>query len=204
MSTEALMNGSHFAKQFVTDYLKQDMPIRLIRYRNGWNLDSTALPDPMQYISYEPLAIDEWPSIITVALSMNNITRIGYDGPDPLYRVSYNMRTYVWVRSEGSEATTLMRDRLVTILRSALLDYPCLKAYDSRTSFKAMIDEGTIREEYSDITLLKGDRMMAGAYVGYTLNLDEVVTRLNLGEVSEIQLTTFSVGPNQELVEPEV
>ncbi len=61
MSSEALMNGSHFAKQFVTDYLKQDMPIRLIRYRNGWNLDSTALPDPQQYISYEPLAIDEWP-----------------------------------------------------------------------------------------------------------------------------------------------
>jgi hypothetical protein len=66
-----------------------------------------------------------------------------------------------------------------------------------------MIDEGTIREEYSDITLLKGDRMMAGAYVGYTLNLDEVVTRVGLGTVSEIQLTTFSVGPNQELTEPE-
>jgi hypothetical protein len=157
----------------------------------------------MQYISYEPLAIDEWPSIITVALSMNNINRIGFDGPDPLYRVSYNMRTYVWVRSEGSEGVTLMRDRLVTVLRSSLLDYPCLKAYDSRTSFKAMIDEGTIREEYSDITLLKGDRMMAGAYVGYTLNLDEVVTRVGLGTVSEIQLTTFSVGPNQELTEPE-
>ena len=202
MSSEALMNGSHFAKQFVTDYLKQDMPIRLIRYRNGWNLDSTQLPDPMQYISYEPLAIDEWPSIITVALSMNNINRIGFDGPDPLYRVSYNMRTYVWVRAEGSEGATLMRDRLVTVLRSALLDYPCLKAYDSRTSFKAMIDEGTIREEYSDITLLKGDRMMAGAYVGYTLNLDEVVTRVGFGTVSEIQLTTFSVGPNQELTEP--
>jgi hypothetical protein len=203
MSSEALMNGSHFAKQFVTDYLRQDMPIRLIRYRNGWNLDSSDLPDPMQYISYEPLAIDEWPSIITVALSMNNINRIGFDGPDPLYRVSYNMRTYVWVRSEGSEGVTLMRDRLVTVLRSALLDYPCLKAYDSRTSFKAMIDEGTIREEYSDITLLKGDRMMAGAYVGYTLNLDEVVTRVGFGTVSEIQLTTYSVGPNQELTEPE-
>jgi hypothetical protein len=45
--------------------------------------------------------------------------------------------------------------------------------------------------------------MMAGAYVGYTLNLDEVVTRVGLGTVSEIQLTTFSVGPNQELTEPE-
>jgi hypothetical protein len=202
MSSEALMNGPHFAKQFVNDYLKQDIPIRLIRYRNGWNLDSTQLPDPEQYITHEPLAIDVWPSFITAALSMNNITRIGFDGPDPLYRISYSMRTYVWVRTEGSENVTLMRDRLVTVLLSALLDYPCLKAYDSRTSFKAMIDEGTMREEYSDVSLLKGDRMMAGAYVGYTLNLDEVVTRLNIGTVSEIDLTTFSAGPGQELVEP--
>lgn len=202
MSSEALMNGSHFAKKFVNDYLVQDFPIRLIRYRNGWNLDSTELPDPQQYITYEPLAIDSWPSLITVALSMNNLERIGFDGADPLYRVSYSMRTYVWVRTEGSENATLMRDRLVTILRSALLDYPCLKAYDARTSFRAIIDEGTIREEYSDITLLKGDRMMAGAYVGYTLDIDEVVTRINIGTVSDIQLTTFSVGPNQPLVEP--
>lgn len=202
MTSEALMNGSHFAKKYVNDYLKADFPVRLIRYRNGWNLDSTELPDPEQFITYEPLAIDAWPSIITVALSMSGISRIGFDGADPLYRVSYSMRTYVWVRTEGSELTTLMRDRLVTVLRSALLDYPCLQAYDSRTSFRALIDEGSIREEYSDITLLKGDRMMAGAYVGYTLEIDEVVTRLNVGTISEIQLTTYSVGPDQPLVDP--
>lgn len=194
-----LMNGSHAAKKYVNDYLTRDLPIRLIRYRNGWNLDSTDLPDPAQYIAYEPLAIDEWPSIITVALSMNGLERIGYDSIDPLYRVSYSMRTYVWVRDEGNEAVTLMRDRLTTVVRSALLDYPCLKAYDSRTSFRAVISENTIREEYSDITLLKGDRMMAGAYIAYTLELDEVVTREPIGIVSEIQMETESVGPGQEL-----
>lgn len=195
----ALMNGSHFAKQYVNNYLKTDLPIRLIRYRNGWNLDSTALPDPGQYIAYEPLAIDEWPSIITVAISMNGLERIGYDGADPLYRVQYSMRTYIWVRAEGNEETTLMRDRLTTVVRSALLDYPCLKAYDSRTSFRALIGENTIREEYSDISLLKGDRMMAGAYVAYMLELDEVVTREPLGVVSEIQIDTLVAGPGQEM-----
>lgn len=195
----SLMNGSHFAKQYVNNYLKQDIPIRLVRYRNGWNLDSTLLPNPAQYIAYEPLAIDEWPSIITVALSMGPLERIGYDSADPLYRVSYSMRTYIWVRDEGSEATTLMRDRLTTVVRSALLDYPCLKAYDSRTSFRALIDENTIREEYSDISLLKGDRMMAGSYIGYTLSIDEVVTRMPLGTVSEIEIQTQSVGVGQEM-----
>lgn len=194
-----LMNGSHAAKRYVNAYLTHDLPIRLIRYRNGWNIDSTELPDPGQYIAYEPLAIDEWPSIITVAISMNGLERIGYDDIDPLYRVSYSMRTYIWVRDEGNEAATLMRDRLTTVVRSALLDYPCLKAYDSRTSFRALISEGTIREEYSDITLLKGDRMMAGAYIAYTLEMDEVVTREPLGIVSEIELETISVEAGQEI-----
>lgn len=194
-----LMNGSHFAKKYVNDYLKTDLPIRLIRYRNGWNLDSTVLPDPGQYIAYEPLAIDEWPSIITVALSMNNLERIGYDAADPLYRIQYSMRTYIWVRDEGNEETTLMRDRLTTVVRSALLDYPCLKAYDSRTSFRALIGENTIREEYSDITLLKGDRMMAGAYIGYILEMDEVVTREPLGVVSEIEIEARSAGAGQQM-----
>lgn len=194
-----LMNGSHAAKKYVNDYLSRDIPIRLIRYRNGWNLDSTDLPDPGQYIAYEPLAIDEWPSIITVALSMNGLERVGYDSSDPLYRVSYSMRTYVWVRDEGNEAATLMRDRLTTVVRSALLDYPCLKAFDARTSFRAVIAENTLREEYSDITLLKGDRMMAGAYLGFTLEMDEVVTREPIGIASEIEIETRSAGPGQEM-----
>jgi hypothetical protein len=81
-----------------------------------------------------------------------------------------------------------MRDRLTTILRAALLDYPCLKAYDSRNSFRAMIDESTIREEFSDLTLLKGDRYLAGSYVSYTLQIDEIVTREPIGQVAEIDL----------------
>lgn len=194
-----LMNGSHFAKKFVNDYLTQDIPVRLIRYRNGWNLSESTLPNPDQYIAYEPLAIDRWPSIITVAVSMNGLSRIGFDAADPLYRISYSMRTYVWVRTEGSEESTLMRDRLTTVVRSALLDYPCLKAYDARTSFRAVIDESTIREEYSDITLLKGERMMAGAYIAYTLEIDEVVTREPIGIVSEIQLEVLSSGANQDI-----
>ena len=109
------------------------------------------------------------------------------------------MRTYIWVRDEGNEDTTLMRDRLTTVVRSALLDYPCLKAYDSRTTFRALISENSIREEYSDITLLKGDRMMAGAYIAYTLELDEVVTREPLGIVSEVEIEARSAGAGQEM-----
>jgi hypothetical protein len=51
-----------------------------------------------------------------------------------------------------------------------------------------MIDESTIREEFSDLTLLKGDRYLAGSYVSYTLQIDEIVTREPIGQVAEIDI----------------
>jgi len=194
-----LMNGTHFAKDFVNSYLEQDMPVRLIRYRNGWNLSEATLPNPAQYIGYEPLAIDRWPSIITVVLSTSQLSRIGFEFGHPLYRISYSMRTYCWVRTEGIEECPLMRDRLTTVVRSAILDYPCLKAYDERSNFRVIIDESSIREEFSDTTLLKGDRFMSGSFIGYTLEMDEVVTRTNLGELEEMQIGIKQVGTGEEM-----
>jgi hypothetical protein len=52
----------------------------------------------------------------------------------------------------------------------------------------ARIDETSIREEFSDLTLLKGDRVLAGAFIGYDLTIDEVVARETLGTVSIIDL----------------
>ena len=187
------MNGSHAAKKYVNDYLSLDMPKRLNEYRNGWGISNAVLPSPEQYISYEPLSIDRWPSIITVVLSTNALERIGFENNNPIYRVQYSMRTYSWVRDDGSELCTIQRDRLTTVVRSALLDYPCLKAFDSRFNFRILIDESTIREEFSDITLLKGDRVMSGSYVAYNLEIDEVVERQPLGEVETISIETEAV-----------
>jgi hypothetical protein len=189
-----LMQGSHSAKHYVTEYLKDDIPTRLVKYRNGWSVDDITLPNPAEYLTYEPLALDAWPSIITVAINAKSFTRLEYDGTtlDPLYRVAYGMRTYVWVRTEGSYESTLMRDRLTTVVRSALLDYPCLTRLD--TSRAARVEETTMSEEYSDLTLLKGDRVLAGAYIGYDLLLDEVITREDIGTVTEYDLEIRGTG----------
>lgn len=181
MRPAELMYGPQFAKKFVTDYLKNDIPNRLIMYRNGWNLDDITLPNPESYLTYEPLALDAWPTIITVVLSTKTFDRRGFaNGLDPLYRVIYGMRTYVWVRTEGSEQTTEMRDRLTTVVRSALLDYPCLQRDGAER--EAMIDESTVGEEFSDLTLLKGDRVLAGAYIAYDLSIDEVIARQDIAD----------------------
>lgn len=188
MPTE-LMYGAQYAKSFVTEYLKSDIPTRLVGYRNGWGVDDITLPTPLEYLTYEPLVLDSWPTIITVAISTRSFTRNGYaEGADPLYKVSYSMRTYVWVRTEGSKETTEMRDRLTTVIRSALLDYPCLKRTDALR--EARIEETTVVEEFSDLTLLKGDRVLAGSYIAYELSIDEAITRAHIAdELLEIGLT---------------
>jgi hypothetical protein len=188
-----LMNGAQFAKDFVNNYLTQDIPVRVIDYRNGWNASDTELPSPVKYLTYEPIALDEWPTIITVVMSTNSMERIGYRVDNPLYRVDYTMRTYIWVRDVGSAEATLMRDRMTTVVRSAILDYPCLKAMDSGDALRVQIDEGTIQEQFSDLTLLKGDRVLAGAYLSYNLMIDEVVERRQIGVAETINVTTESI-----------
>ena len=190
-SAPFLMHGPQFAKNYVNSSLEMDIPVRLVDYRNGWGVDDVSLPTPVSFFTHEPLALDSWPTIITVAISTSRLERIGYDAIDPLYRVNYSMRTYVWARTEGAQEATVMRDRLTTAVRSALLDYPCMKATDPRDSFRAIIDEGSMREEFSDLTLLKGDRFLAGAYISYDLAIDEVVARRDIGIVS-----TFDVELN--------
>jgi hypothetical protein len=195
----ALMHGAQFAKSYVNDFLETDLPVRLVEYRNGWGADSASLPDPLKFLTFEPVAIDAWPMIITVAISTANMERLGWssDTPsEPEYRVNYTMRTYIWAKANGSEAATYMRDRLTTVTRAALLDRPCLKATDARDTWKVEIDEASMREEFSDLTLVKGDRVMAGSYIGYTLGINEVVARTNLGTVKEegVQIGVKNVG----------
>lgn len=190
---DVVMFGAHYAKEVVNGYLEYDIPRRLIRYRNAWGVDDYTLPEPQKYLVYEPIALDHWPTLITVVISTNSFDRMmNYGGGDPLYRVSYSMRTYIWAKTEGSEEVTLMRDRLSTVVRSALLDSPCMKGL-SQQDVDVMLDESTMREEFSDLTLIKGDRVLAGAYIGYDLYLNELVYRQPIGEVTEIETETINM-----------
>lgn len=194
-----MMQGAAAAKQFVNEYLAQDMPARLVSYRNHWLTDEDSLPDPLLYLTYEPVALDHWPTIITVAISTADLTRVDYDmSMNPQYRVRYNMRTYIWVRADGSEQCTLMRDNLTTVVRSALLDHASLQVYEgsapsASAACEVKVDEGTMREEFSDLTLIKGDRVLAGAYVAYDINLTETVTRKTLGEVADFDIDAMTL-----------
>ena len=194
-----LMHGAQWAKYYVNKYLTADLPNRINRYRSGWNLDSNELPTPEFFLTYEPIALDHWPTIITVCISTSPFERMmqGSQG-DPLYRVTYSMRTYIWAKTEGSEAVTLLRDRLTTVLRSALMDRPCLTQYDSDTEADIFIDESSLREEFSDLTLIKGDRVLAGAYLGYDLILNEVIYRDQIAAITGYDIDNYNMRSTTE------
>ena len=194
-----MMSGSRLAKQFVTNYLAADLPSRLVGYRNHWNLSASQLPDPRLYVSHEPFQLDRWPTIITIVMSTDSINRTAYTSAfDPDMQVVYDMRTYVWVRDAGAQTVTDQRDNLTTVVREALMDHPSLSAYDSDVPCSPKIDEGTIVEQFSDLTLIKGERLLAGSYIGYSLTLDEVLTRNPLGimQSSEATVEKMAATPN--------
>lgn len=189
-----IMFGPAKAKNYINDFLELDIPQRIIKYRNEWNLDDFRLPDIAKFMTYEPMAMDTWPTLITVAISTKSFTRESFTpGNDPTYRVVYGMRTYVWVRAQGSDEVTFMRDNLTTVLRSALLDYPSFKSRDKEDTFQAVMNESTLTEEFSDLTLIKGDRVLAGSYMSYDLAMTETVTRQPIGTVNEIDVSYTNI-----------
>jgi hypothetical protein len=189
-----MMQGPWQAKKFVTEYLASDVPSRLVSFRNQWQMDSSVLPDPEAYYSYEPAGLDAWPTIITVQINTSNIERTDMVNfsTDPNYRVTYNLRTYVWVRGEGPEQTTETRDRLATVVRTSLLDHPAMQAsevgYFPELDVDVLLDETTFKEEYSDLSYAKGERVIAGAYFAYEFSLNEQIIRTKLGDVNELGL----------------
>ena len=196
------MQGPHRAKYFVNSYLESDLPTRLVKYRNSWNLDDEELPEPLKYLSYEPIAIDAWPTLITVAISMSGLERTSYTRAfDPQFDVEYAMRTYIWVKDDSSELCTLKRDRLSTVIRSAFLDAPSMNRCGTEENLHVMIDESSIREEFSDLTLIKGERVMAGAYIAYTMTINEISTVVQVGEASEFDVEEEIVALDESFTE---
>mgnify|MGYP003650130520 CR=1 FL=1 len=196
----ATMEGPAAAKKYVNDFLASDLPTRVLNYRNNLGLSSTELPNPVKYLTYEPLTMDNWPTIITLVESTSQIIRDDMSGTlDPTYQVIYRMRTYVWVRATGPDVVTTARDHMTMVVRDALLDRPALRGAEAvGDDCDIKVDEGTITEDFSDLTLLKGERFLAASFLSYDLSLYETVTRAVKGALltSVVNETLIEKVPN--------
>lgn len=190
-----MMEGPASAKTFVANYLKGDLKARCAAYRNHWSIPEELLEEPTTYLTYAAPSLEhmteELPACYTVIISTPSLVRGDYtDTLDPIYTVNYEARTYVWVKGSGMEEATAKRDNLMTVVRTALLDHQCLQAADTE-NLGVKFDEGTMREEFSDLIPVKGDRYAAGGYISYTMTISETVTRPTSGEVTDFQITNY-------------
>jgi len=198
----ASMEGPAAAKKYVSDFLASDLPTRCMNYRNTLTLSDSELPNPIKYLTYEPLTMDNWPTIITLVESTSQIIRDDVTaGLHPVYQVVYRMRTYVWVRAVGPDAVTVARDNMTMVVRDALLDRPALRGASAvGTDADIKVDEGTITEDFSDLTLLKGERFLAASFLSYDLSLYETISRADkatmlTGVVSESLISKVPSAP---------
>jgi hypothetical protein len=60
--------------------------------------------------------------------------------------------------------------------------------YFPQLDLDVLLDETTFKEEYSDLSYAKGDRVIAGAYFAYEFSLNEQIIRTKLGDVNEFDL----------------
>ena len=51
----ATMEGPAAEKKYVSDFLASDLPTRCMNYRNTLTLSDSELPNPVKYLTYEPL-----------------------------------------------------------------------------------------------------------------------------------------------------
>jgi hypothetical protein len=124
----------------------------------------------------------------TMVLGSTDLVRSDYDFEEnPKYEVRYNMRTYIWARAVGNLEVSDLRDNLTTVVMDALIDLPAVSSYNAtQPDCSGVIDEGSIRVEFSDIFLLKGERMTSAAYIQYEIVMTETITRDPYGVVSSV------------------
>lgn len=175
------MRGPRGIRHSLSEFLRLELPRRIVACREAWALEDEQLPLPVSapndprtdaYFEREPKAVDRWP---LVAVTSGRRTQRGVDFDDdgaPIYRATYPARVYSWVRDEGFDRTQDMRDDLATAIQIALLSHVDLHSVGSRLQ----LVPSSLVVDFSDVVAVKGDRFVAGSYVGLDVHATETLT----------------------------
>lgn len=178
----------------MTQFFKDHFPGYLVGLRADWSLTAKDLPDPVLYLPREPRRLDRWPLLATTAVndSMRRVELTDENGI--LYDTTYSLRTFVWVNESGWDRAIDVRDDLTTALETLILDCQTLR----RDPIDVVVREESLLTEYADVTPVKGDRFVTGAYVAYDLVVAETVARTASGTV-ELAMVQAGVLPHPAL-----
>jgi hypothetical protein len=172
------LRGPQGARTAVASFLREQVPLHAEVARDAWGLTASQLVLPVSepadprtdgWFAREVETIDRWP-LVGVNTGNGTTRAIDHDGDLVILRRTYPVRVYSWVRDEGFDATVDQRDNLATVILLALAVRPSLGRPDCEVVVSSLITAP------SDVTPVKGDRFVAGSYVGFTLYVDETLT----------------------------
>ena len=179
--SDLLFRGATSVRQAVIEHLENTVPGVVDEARAEWLLDEFQLPYPVAYDAYEPYALDKWPLVGVNVVQADSFSRVDWSiGAGPRFLAKYLVRVFTWVRTpmdenevpiepEYSESIRL-RDDLAAVMRSSILR----RGHLGRPG-QIILDEGSISEEYSEATGVKGNRFVAGVIHSFEIRFDESV-----------------------------
>lgn len=176
------VRGPNGIRTAITDYLRMVLPPHVEACREAWGLTEEQLPLPVDdrsdpkkdaYFDREPPAIDRWPMLAVVSGRLTGrAADHDLDAGETIYRSVCPVRAYVWVKAEGPDETLRMRDDLATAVRIAVLSQQSLGTAQGRLT----LVPSTVLTDFSDIVAVKGERFVAGAFVGFDVIVLETLT----------------------------
>jgi hypothetical protein len=175
------MRGPAGIRHAVCEFLRADLPRRAEACRDAWDLLDEELPLPVDdpndpkrhgYFAREPAAIDRWPLI---AVTSGRRSQREFDRDDdgsPVFRATYPVRVWSWVRDSGFDATLDLRDNLMTCIQVAVLSNVTLGSVGGRLQ----MTPASLVADPSQVRKVEGDRFVAGSFVGFDLVALETLT----------------------------
>lgn len=148
------------------------LPPRLAAARAAWGLTVEQLPDPALVLPHVPDNLDHRVPLVAVNSGRMTTRPIDFTAVgDPVYRSTYPVRIYAWVKHEGHEECQSMRDDFGTVLRLTVLSQLTLA-----TDGWITVAPETVVMDFSEVEHVKGDRFIGGVYVGFEVRATETLT----------------------------
>lgn len=187
-----LFRGATAVRSAVIEHLEDTVPGVVDEARTAWELDEFELPYPVAYDAYEPYALDKWPLVGVNVVQSDNFSRVDWTiGGGPRFLARYSIRVFTWVRTPMDENDTpiepeysesiRLRDDLAAVTRASIL-----RSGHLGRPGQIMMDEGSLTEEYSEATGVRGDRFVAGVVHSFEIRFDESVPSPILSEPDTI------------------
>lgn len=175
------MGGPLRVRHQLTAFYRALFPQHLAAYTEAWGLDPEVMVAPAStpgdprtdaYLPREPDLVDRWPLLaVTTGRAVQGGERDFDADGNPQYRVTYPVRVYTWVKAEGFGATQDLRDDYGTVARITALSHN-----DLGTAGALQLVPSTVLTDFSAVAGVKGDRFVAGSYVGFNVIALETLT----------------------------